>query len=40
MSIPVIELAPYNGEITTTAPGYSLVWRRMTLRMNILPYDV
>lgn len=39
ISVPTIMLSPYNGELDTQFPGFTLVYRTMTLVINILPYD-
>ena len=38
MSIPQIVLAPYEDQYDKTFPGLSLVYRRMTIVYNLLPY--
>lgn len=41
VSIPIMELSPYRGELDwRTVPGLTLVKRCLTLTINILPYDV
>lgn len=41
VSIPIIELSPYEGEIDwKTCPGMVLIKRSITFTVNILPYDV
>lgn len=40
VAIPQISLSPYRGEIDAeTVPSQKLVYRTMTLTINILPYD-
>lgn len=38
MSVPQILLTPYESEYDKTFPGLSLVYRRMTIVYNLLPY--
>jgi len=40
ISIPTISLSPYDAEYDRTFSGLTLVYRTMTLGINILPYDV
>jgi hypothetical protein len=41
VSIPIIELSPYEGEVDwKTCPGMVLIKRSITFTVNILPYDV
>ncbi len=39
ISIPEMSLSPYKGEIDTQFPGLTLVYRTLTLHVNLLPYD-
>jgi hypothetical protein len=39
ISIPDMTLSAYKGEFDTQFPGLTLVYRTLTLMINILPYD-
>jgi hypothetical protein len=40
ISIPDTKFSPYKGEFDTTFPGLTLVYRRATIFVNVLPYLV
>lgn len=40
VGIPKITLSGYDGELSSQFPGLSLVYRRMSVTMMLLPYDV